>query len=412
MVIKNFGIVKLKRKSIWTDNFVCELHHNTTRLLLIACQVLALAYEYLGDPMICTNHDDMREKLFDKWCWNHGAYTVPDGRSLADPNLSWKKHHAWYQWSWVMFFAQALLFYVPRYLWKKLEGGKIEKLFQKDDKDKDKNKDEDKINTSDLAKKFHRSFHSHGLYAAKLFFCEILNLVNVIGQLFWLDFILGGKFLRHGPQYVIEAMGRSGDNFYDRIMDQSDLIYQVFPRLAKCQFDLSGPAGEKMFKDTLCMLSINNVNEKIFIFLWFWMYILTLITILHLFRQILQLISSDIRRSALFLELNFYLPGSSLQYIRRNLPSKDLEYVLQKCYFGDWFLLFQLASHFMNPEGFHEFIKELRKNLDMPPFYEIEVKTLEVVEVIKEKNVKLPKEPGENLVEVNSEEIKYVEVMA
>merc|ERR1711879_949503 len=98
----------------------------------------------------------------------------------------------------------------------------------------------------------------------------------------------------------------------------------------------------------------------------------------------------------------------------------------------------------MNPEGFHEFIKELRKNLDMPPFYEIEVKTLEVVqeknvklpeqdenlvqvnsekikhikevmeamEVIKEKNVKFPKEPGENLVEVNSEEINYVkEVM-
>lgn len=156
------------------------------------------------------------------------------------------------------------------------------------------------------------------------------------------------------------------------------------------------------------MLSINNANEKIFIFLWFWMYILTLMTILHLFWRILQLISSDIRRSALFLELNFYLPGSSLQYIRRNLPSKDLEYVLQKCYFGDWFLLFQLASHFMNPEGFHEFIKELRKNLDMPPFYEIEVKTLEVVQ---EKNVKLP-EQDENLVQVNSEKIKHIKVMA
>ena len=100
-----------------------------------------------------------------------------------------------------------------------------------------------------------------------------------------------------------------------------------------------------------------------------------------------------------------------MQYIRRNLPSKDLEYVLQKCYFGDWFLLFQLASHFMNPEGFHEFIKELRKNLDMPPFYEIEVKTLEVVEVIKDKNVKLP-EQDENLVQVNSEKINHIKVMA
>ena len=37
---------------------------------------------------------------------------------------------------------------------------------------------------------------------------------------------------------------------------------------------------------------------------------------------------------------------------------------------------------------------------------------MEAMEVIKEKNVKLPKEPGENLVEVNSEEINYVKVMA
>ena len=37
---------------------------------------------------------------------------------------------------------------------------------------------------------------------------------------------------------------------------------------------------------------------------------------------------------------------------------------------------------------------------------------IEAMEVIKEKNVKLPKEPGENLVEVNSEEINYVKVMA
>ena len=65
----------------------------------------------------------------------------------------------------------------------------------------------------------------------------------------------------------------------------------------------------------------------------------------------------------------------------------------------------------MNPEGFHEFIKELRKNLDMPPFYEIEVKTLEVVEVIKDKNVKLP-EQDENLVQVNSEKINHIKVMA
>ena len=34
------------------------------------------------------------------------------------------------------------------------------------------------------------------------------------------------------------------------------------------------------------------------------------------------------------------------------------------------------------------------------------------MEVIKEKNVNLPKEPGKNLAEVNSDEINYVKVMA
>ena len=37
---------------------------------------------------------------------------------------------------------------------------------------------------------------------------------------------------------------------------------------------------------------------------------------------------------------------------------------------------------------------------------------MEAMEVIKEKNVKLPKEPGKILAEVNSEEINYVKVMA
>ena len=37
---------------------------------------------------------------------------------------------------------------------------------------------------------------------------------------------------------------------------------------------------------------------------------------------------------------------------------------------------------------------------------------MEAMEEIKEKNVKLPKEPGKILAEVNSEEINYVKVMA
>ena len=232
MVTKIFEAVKLTKKTIFTDNFVCKLHHNTTRNLLIACQILATAYNHLGNPVICTKNGDVGENLMDTWCWNQGVYTLPEG--ISDPWDKTKIHHAWYKWSWIMFLAQALLFYVPRFIWKNFEGGKIESLMksEKDDKDKDKDKKEiildgvSKINPEDLAKKFRRNFHSHGLYATKLFFCEILNLVHVVGELFWLDYILGGKFLMHGPQYVVEAMNRSENHFTDRMKNQTDLIYQ------------------------------------------------------------------------------------------------------------------------------------------------------------------------------------------
>ena len=224
MVIKGFDVIKLTKKTTtFTDNFVCELHHNTTRWLLIACQLLALAYDFLGDPVICTKHEDMREKLLDWWCWNQGIYTVPDV-GISDPLEYTKTHHAWYKWSWIMFLAQALLFYVPRFIWKNMEGGKLRSLlkFKKDDKDEEKRE----IDPVSLAMKFHRNFHCHGLYATKMFFCEILNLVHVVGELFWMDFILGGKFLCHGPQYIVEAMRRSENNFTDRMKSQTDLIYQ------------------------------------------------------------------------------------------------------------------------------------------------------------------------------------------
>ena len=38
----------------------------------------------------------------------------------------------------------------------------------------------------------------HIAYAAKMVFCEILNLANVLGQLYLMDFFLGGHFATYG----------------------------------------------------------------------------------------------------------------------------------------------------------------------------------------------------------------------
>ena len=40
----------------------------------------------------------------------------------------------------------------------------------------------------------------HRAWAGKFFFCEVLNFVNVIGQIYFTDTFLGGEFRRYGSE--------------------------------------------------------------------------------------------------------------------------------------------------------------------------------------------------------------------
>ena len=39
-------------------------------------------------------------------------------------------------------------------------------------------------------------------WAAKFFFCECLNMANVIGQIYFIDVFLGGEFLQYGTDVL------------------------------------------------------------------------------------------------------------------------------------------------------------------------------------------------------------------
>lgn len=66
--------------------------------------------------------------------------------------------------------------------------------------------------------------------------------------------------------------------------DMADFAKQssiLFPSQAKCDYFNFGSSGTIQFIDSLCMLPQNVLNEKVFVFLYFWMIILLLFTILH-----------------------------------------------------------------------------------------------------------------------------------
>ncbi len=71
--------------------------------------------------------------------------------------------------------------------------------------------------------------------------------------------------------------------------DRVDPMSKVFPKMTKCSFHKYGGSGTLQLVDALCVLGMNVLNEKIYIFLWFWYLILALITGVSLLTRLVQL---------------------------------------------------------------------------------------------------------------------------
>ena len=73
------------------------------------------------------------------------------------------------------------------------------------------------------------------MYAIKFFLCEIINMLNVFIQFYYINFFLGGRFLDYGAQLL---------NFYNNIEMGIDPMVEVFPKVTKCKFNRHGPGGD------------------------------------------------------------------------------------------------------------------------------------------------------------------------
>merc|ERR1712008_670248 len=100
-----------------------------------------------------------------------------------------------------------------------------------------------------------------------------------------------------------------------------------------------GASGEVEKHDALCILPLNIVNEKIYIFLWFWFLILGVLSALVVVYRLVIIISPRMR--------------AYLLYIR---------FRLKKSKMGDWFLFYMLGQN-VDSIIFKEVMHELARRL-------------------------------------------------
>jgi hypothetical protein len=347
---KEFGALKglLKLDPVSTDNAVFRLHYKVTTIILFAFTFVITCKQYVGDPIQCIP-DKTSTHVMDTFCWVMSTYTLPhrQGGGESHPGVSSYtegdevKYHKYYQWVCFVLFIQGILFYTPRYLWKTWEGGRIKMLAGNLNVSivSEDYKTDQKKNVLDY---FATHLNTHNSYAIRFFICEALNLMNVVGQIYLLDYFLDGEFTSYGLD-VIRFAEMDPD-------ERVDPMSRIFPRVTKCTFHKYGHSGSLEIHDVLCILPLNVVNEKTFVFLWFWFLVLSLVTALALLYRAAVIVAPQIR---------LYILQS-----RCRLATRDqIRAIHRKCHIGDWFLLYRL-SYNIDPLVYDELMVDLANRLE------------------------------------------------
>ncbi|KAF7994638.1 hypothetical protein HCN44_004110 [Aphidius gifuensis] len=340
----------LSREPVTIDNIVFRLHCRMTVIILTTFSILITAKQFVGDPISCIADGTIDKESIDAYCWIYSTFTIArhlrgvPGRHIANAGIGQGlpndeiHHHRYYQWVCLVLALQAIVFYSPRALWIVRERGTVA-LLSRDLTSpllRDVWSQERKEQLVEYFATTH--LHAHTYYALSFFFCEILNFINVIVQILLLNVLLEGQFLKYGSS-VVEF--ESETKPFERV----DPMSRLFPKVSKCTIYTYGSSGSVQTKDALCVLPLNVVNEKTFVFLWFWLIFLAFAGAVAIIYRIIVLTQAHAR---------IYLLRAST----RTVPLSQIQTIVKTLNFGDWFLLYQLSRN-VNPIVYRELITEL-----------------------------------------------------
>lgn len=356
------------------DNPIFRLHYRFTSAFFFGCCVLITAFDLFGKPIDCiTNTAFPRMDVLNTYCWTQSTFTLIDRNKEAalsefqHPGIGPKKedheehYHSYYQWVPFLLFFQGILFYIPHWIWKQYEGGKIRNMTDGSRGLKLGVEMERKAQCDSLVRYLTQTLtHYRNLFNVYVI-CEALNFIIVVGNIFFINKFLKGVFLTYGTK-VLEFSYTDQEN-------RTDPMLEVFPRMTKCTFRRFGASGTPEVTDAFCLLPLNIAHEKIYIFLWFWLIILAVLSGLAVLYRLAMILSSPLRLYILRQSGSPSLDSTKMIVQRAPLSAYFLIHLLGKNLKGFLFkgLIDDLAMHFSNlPSDSNERSRFLRQDSKLP----------------------------------------------
>ena len=133
-----------------------------------------------------------------------------------------------------------------------------------------------------------------GSYIVRIYLItKLLYIINVCGQLVALNYFLRSKDIIFGIEFFHDV--RSGKEFWES---------SRFPRVTMCDFTIRTLGENNQLNTIQCTLPINLFNEKIFIFIWFWLVLVSFISIYYCILWMMNLFNDDSRKQFIERYLN------------------------------------------------------------------------------------------------------------
>ena len=298
----------------YDEDAVDRMNHKYSTIVFVILAIVVTTNQYVGEIIKCwapAQFPDSWVEYTNSICWISNTYFVP----MTETNIleAPKKEIVYYQWVPLVLFAQALMFYCPCIHWATLNrsiGMDMNKIVKTcrdieylnpEARDKTtkylvKHIDRSLQYTREIkaggCSKFKSRLASIGCFCGKRYgnflivvylITKLIYIANVCVQMYMMNHFLGTDYTIYGIEILKDITATGGYKESRR-----------FPRVTLCDFE-ERALGRTIPHTVQCTLPVNLFNEKIFIFVWFWLAFMGIIDVLATFSWLWILFTTNRR---------------------------------------------------------------------------------------------------------------------
>ena len=336
------------------DDFYDRLSRRYSVVLLVIFTILVSTKQYVGEPIACfcpAHFTGTHVEYTNNICWISNTFFVSFDRLLPKyPDPKTESFIYFYQYVPLILIVQAIFFYMPSMIWSSLNsksGYDLGMLVTHARVIDTYTSEIREVSVRHLARHIDRTLEYHrqkrleymdqlramkcsslpSIYSFFLLndhikmrdhhlmwsflFTKILYLFNALGQLYLLNFFLGNDYHMYGFAVIRALFTGNNENW---------TVTPRFPRVTwyvfhlslskkqnllelsisfRCNFAVRNLADNIHTYTVQCSLPINIFNEKIFLIVWFWLYLITLFTLFGFFYWLASLFYPQFYKSNL-----------------------------------------------------------------------------------------------------------------